>query len=177
MNSRTSRDISLFATKRRLKAKATRVFKIRPIVLNYIGVDSILLDPAVPQIFYFKHDVGASIIIILLATLTLITSATPSLTDEWSSGWSICCWNGRLGFDSRPGQTSDYKNWYLQLSCLKLSNKEGQCEASTVCGRQVGRRQLDLKTERSLRCLLVKVTWWIKCNYKYHWPKTRPQLE
>ena len=29
----------------------------------YIGVDSILLDPAVSKIFYFKLDVGASRII------------------------------------------------------------------------------------------------------------------
>ena len=36
--------------------------------------------------------------------------------------------------------------------------------AFAVCGRQVGRWQLDSKTERSLRCLLAKATWWIKCN-------------
>ena len=29
----------------------------------------------------------------------------------------------RLGFDSRSGQTKDYKNWYSQLSCLTFSIK------------------------------------------------------
>ena len=36
------------------------VFKVKGIVLNKIGVDSILLDLAVPEIFDFKHDEGAS---------------------------------------------------------------------------------------------------------------------
>ena len=31
--------------------------------------------------------------------------------------------------------------------------------------KQIGRLQLDLKTEQSFRCLLAKSTWWIKCNY------------
>ena len=30
------------------------------------GVNFILLDPAVPEIFYFKHDIGDSIIIIFI---------------------------------------------------------------------------------------------------------------
>ena len=34
-----------------------------------------------------------------------------------------------------------------------------------VRGGQMDRWQLDSKTERSLRCLLAKATWWIKCNY------------
>ena len=38
-----------------------------------------------------------------------------------------------------------------------------------VCGKQVGRWQLDSKTERSLCCLLAKATWWIKCNYNYNY--------
>ena len=48
--------------KRGLKAKSMGVFKVwrSRIVLDYIGVDSILFDPAVPEIFYIKHDVGAS---------------------------------------------------------------------------------------------------------------------
>ena len=44
-------------------------------------------------------------------------------------------------------------------SLLDVQQLKGQCEASTVCGRQVGRGQLDSKTERSLRCLLAKATW------------------
>ena len=39
-------------------------------------------------------------------------------------------------------------------------------EASSVCGKQVGRWQLDSKTQRFLRCLLAMATWWIKCNYR-----------
>ena len=36
-------------------------------------------------------------------------------------------------------------------------------EASTVCGRQMSRWQLDSKTER----FLAQATWWIKCCYNY----------
>ena len=42
---------------------------------------------------------------------------------------------------------------------LDVQQLKGQCEASAVCGRQVGRWQLDSKTERSLRCFLAKATW------------------
>ena len=61
----------------------------------------------------------------------------------------------------RSGQTKYYKNWYSQLrvSLLDVQQFKGQCEASAVCGRQVGRWQLDSKTERSLRYLLAKATW------------------
>ena len=45
------------------------VYKVIQIVLNYIGVGSILPDPAILEIFYFKHDVGASIITILIGNL------------------------------------------------------------------------------------------------------------
>ena len=38
------------------------ISKVRPIL-----VDFNLLDPAIPEIFYFKHDTGASLGIILLA--------------------------------------------------------------------------------------------------------------
>ena len=40
-----------------------QVSKVKTIVLDLIGVDSILLDPAVPEI---KHDLGASLIIIFI---------------------------------------------------------------------------------------------------------------
>ena len=42
------------------------VSKFRPIVLGYIHVDFILLDPAVPEIFHFKHDVGSFLILIFV---------------------------------------------------------------------------------------------------------------
>ena len=47
----------------------------------------------------------------------------------------------------------------------KRSAIKGQCEATTVCGKQMDRWQLGSKTERSLRYLLAKATWGIKCNY------------
>ena len=40
---------------------------------------------------------------------------------EWIS---VCYWSGRLAFDTRSGQTKDYKNWYSQLSCLMFSIKK-----------------------------------------------------
>ena len=40
---------------------------------------------------------------------------------------------------------------------LVVSNKKGQCEDSTVCGRQADKTwQLNSKTERFLCCLLLK---------------------
>ena len=59
-------------------------------------------------------------------------------------------------------------NWYSHLSCLTFRNKKGPCEASTVCGRQVGRWQFDSKIARFLRCLVAKAAWWIKCNWIYN---------
>ena len=44
------------------------------------------------------------------------------------------------------------------VSLLDVQQLKRQCEASTVCGRQVGRCQLDSKTERFLRCFLAKAT-------------------
>ena len=42
------------------------------------------------------------------------------------------------------------------------------CEASIEYGRQVGRWQLDSKTEKSLQCFLAKATWRIKRNSNYN---------
>ena len=37
------------------------VFEVRPIVSDQVDINSIFLDPALPEIpFYFKHDVWAS---------------------------------------------------------------------------------------------------------------------
>ena len=65
---------------------------------------------------------------------------------------------GRIGFDSRSGQTKDYKNWYSQQSLLdsqqsKKSVKPPPCVVNSW--------QFDLKTEKSLRCLMAKTTWGI----------------
>ena len=53
---------------------------------------------------------------------------------------------------SIPGRVKpkDYKKLVFTASLLDVQQLKGQCEASTVCGRQVGRWQLDSKTERSL---------------------------
>ena len=42
------------------------VSKVSAIALEEIGVDSILFDPSVPEMFYFKCGVGASLIIIFI---------------------------------------------------------------------------------------------------------------
>ena len=52
--------------KRGLKTKSMGVSKVTPIAQDWIKVDSILLDPAVPEIFHFKHDVDASNVIIFI---------------------------------------------------------------------------------------------------------------
>ena len=39
--------------------------KVWPIALDYIGADSVLLDPAVPEIFY-KHDGGTPNVLIFI---------------------------------------------------------------------------------------------------------------
>ena len=36
------------------------VFEVGPIVLDQVDINSIFLDPALTEIFYFKHDVWAS---------------------------------------------------------------------------------------------------------------------
>ena len=61
---------------RELKAKSLGVFTVRRMVLDQISVDCILFDRAVPEIFYFKHDVGSSDVNFLLATLVLLTLAS-----------------------------------------------------------------------------------------------------
>ena len=42
------------------------MIEVRAIGLHEIGANSIFLDPAVPEIFYFKHDVEASLIVIFI---------------------------------------------------------------------------------------------------------------
>ena len=42
------------------------VSQVRTTVLNYISVDPIFLDLAVSEIFYFKHDLRAFLIIIFI---------------------------------------------------------------------------------------------------------------
>ena len=52
--------------KRELNANQWGYLKLRRIVLDSIGVESIRYDPAVPEIFHFKHNVGASNVIIFI---------------------------------------------------------------------------------------------------------------
>ena len=70
----------------------------------------------------------------------------------------------RLGFDSWLGKPKTIKIGIYSFP-VRRSTSKGQCAASTVCGRQMGWWQLDLKTDKSLCCLLAEVTWPIKCNY------------
>ena len=64
------------------------------------------------------------------------------------------------GFDSQSGQTEDNKNWLSQLPCLTYTDERASVKPPPyVVGRQVGRWQLDSKTERSPRYLLAKATW------------------
>ena len=61
------------------------VFKVRRIVLDEIDVDSILFDPTAPDIFYLKHDVGASNATIYIGNLdadnlSVFKDAFPVLT-------------------------------------------------------------------------------------------------
>ena len=52
--------------KQGLKAKSMMVFKVRTIVLDWIGFEFIHLYPAVLEIFHFKHDAGSFPIIIFI---------------------------------------------------------------------------------------------------------------
>ena len=50
-----------------------------------IGVDSILFDLTVPEIFYFKHDVVATNVIVFIGSpdvdiLSVVSDAFPALT-------------------------------------------------------------------------------------------------
>ena len=69
---------------------------------------------------------------------------------------------------SIPGQVNP-KTTKLSVHTflLDVQQLKGQCKASTMCDRQVGRWQLDLKTERSLRYLPSpdQGNLWIKCDY------------
>ena len=60
---------------------------------------------------------------------------------------------------SIPGRVKqDYKKLLVTVSLLAVLQLEGQCGASALCGRPLGRWQLDSKTERFLRRLLAKAT-------------------
>ena len=71
-------------------------------------------------------------------------------------------------------QVKDFKNWYPQLPCLTFNKKNGQCEASTVCGRQVDWLKLDLGPKGSLVVSYPRELGDYKCNYNYF--KTNHQL-
>ena len=44
------------------------VCKVKSFAVGYIDIDSILLEPAVSETFYFKNDAGASVIIIFIGS-------------------------------------------------------------------------------------------------------------
>ena len=57
------------------------VYKVKPIVLDSIGVDSVLLDLAVPEIFYLKHNEVSSPTIFIgnpnVDSLSVVSDAIP----------------------------------------------------------------------------------------------------
>ena len=53
-----------YSRRRELNAKSMGLSEVRAIVLDQIDVDSILLDPAVSEPFYLKHDVVVSLSIL-----------------------------------------------------------------------------------------------------------------
>ena len=61
--------------KRGLKAKSMAIFKVGLIVLDEIGVDSILFKRSVPEIFDLKRE-GPLRVKLLLLTLMLIALAS-----------------------------------------------------------------------------------------------------
>ena len=87
-----------------------------------------------------------------------------ALTQHYRSavcGESIDYWHGRLGFDSRLGQTKDYKNWYSQLFCLTFrierdSMKAPPCVVDVWAVWPKG--PFPVSWPRQL---------WIKCKYNY----------
>ena len=55
----------LFGFKHGEKTKSTGISKFRAIALNYIGIDfTLILDPTVPDIFFFNRDVRVSLTVI-----------------------------------------------------------------------------------------------------------------
>ena len=64
---------------------------------------------------------------------------------------------------SIPGRVKPKTNELVSTaSLLDVQQLKGQCEASTMGGRQVAAW---LEVQKALRCLLAKTIWWIKCNY------------
>ena len=65
MNFKKNKHDVMVNVKQELKAKLMGVSKVRAITIDWLNIDSILLDPAIPEIFYVIHDLGASLIKIL----------------------------------------------------------------------------------------------------------------
>ena len=58
-----------------------------------------------------------------------------------------------------PSCIKSRKKFKFAASLFDIQPQKAQREASTVCGRQMGWWQLDLKIKMSLGCLLAKATW------------------
>ena len=84
-----------------------------------------------------------------------------NMEENFSIKWKILSiewkWNGRK-LPVWNMEKSSSIPFHTMPCLLDVQQLKGQCEASAVCGRQVGRWQLDSKTERSLRCLLTKAS-------------------
>ena len=73
----------------------------------------------------------------------------------------VGCRNGKLtdpikGQVDRASATEAVDSGSIPGSLLDVQQLKGQCKASTVCGKHGDRWQLDLKTGRSLRCILAR---------------------
>ena len=61
------------------------IHEVRRIVLDSIGADFIVFDRAVPDMFHFKHNTGASNVMIFIGnpnvnSLSVVNNAFPVLT-------------------------------------------------------------------------------------------------
>ena len=66
--------------KKEQKAKM-QVCKVRAIVQDFIGIDFVLLNPAFPKTFYFKHNPGAYLIMIFVGNSDCHNIDDTSLVD------------------------------------------------------------------------------------------------
>ena len=93
-------------------------------------------------------------------------------TEHWQSDKIVCCWNGKFGFDSHLSRTKEYKNWNSQLFRLMFSTEKDSVEPpACVCVADtwaLGRWQLNLKTERSLRVTWQSTLGLSRWNYRYN---------
>ena len=82
--------------------------------------------------------------------------------NQWSRDRASAT-ESRLGFDS-----SRVKPKIIKIGIYSFPAWRSTVGTVNPLQYVVGRWQLNSKPERSLCCLLAKVTWWIKCNCNYN---------